>query len=115
SVSTTVIVRTSPGSAPSTAIGAETTCGPSWSGSRLAVRAIALGAQSADQVRSNVSRAAAVVPVPDPVRTGRPALGYPWSWSIVRWLPGTPVGERAAGVHVAEALAAFVEQNGGAA
>ena len=54
-------------------------------------------------------RVAAVVPVPDPVRTGRPALGYPWSWSVVRWLPGTPVGERAAGVHVAEALAAFVE------
>lgn len=54
-------------------------------------------------------RVAAIVPVPDPVRTGRPALGYPWSWSVVRWLPGTPVGDRAAGVHVGEALAAFVE------
>ncbi|MDR6169594.1 aminoglycoside phosphotransferase family protein [Curtobacterium sp. SORGH_AS_0776] len=54
-------------------------------------------------------RVAAIVPVPDPVRTGRPALGYPWSWSVVRWLPGTPAAERAGGVHVAEALAAFVE------
>ncbi|WP_439693086.1 aminoglycoside phosphotransferase family protein [Curtobacterium sp. SP.BCo] len=54
-------------------------------------------------------RVAAIVPVPDPVRTGRPALGYPWSWSIVRWLPGAAAGERAGGVHVAEALAAFLE------
>lgn len=53
-------------------------------------------------------RVAPVVPVPDPVRTGRPALGYPWSWSVVRWLPGTPAGERAGGVRVAEALAAFL-------
>ncbi|OIH95503.1 aminoglycoside phosphotransferase family protein [Curtobacterium sp. MCBA15_001] len=51
---------------------------------------------------------AAVVPVPAPVRTGRPALGYPWSWSIVPWLPGTPAGERIGGVAVATALADFV-------
>ncbi|TDN45427.1 aminoglycoside phosphotransferase (APT) family kinase protein [Curtobacterium flaccumfaciens] len=54
-------------------------------------------------------RVAAIVPVPDPVRTGRPALGYPWSWSVVRWLPGTPAGTRTGGVQVAEALAAFVD------
>ncbi|WP_323749480.1 aminoglycoside phosphotransferase family protein [Curtobacterium sp. VKM Ac-1393] len=54
------------------------------------------------------ARVAPVVPVPAPVRVGRPALGYPWSWSVVRWLPGVPVGERAAGVPVAEGLAAFV-------
>ena len=54
-------------------------------------------------------RVAAIVPVPDPVRTGRPALGYPWSWSIVRWLPGTPAGTRTGGVQVAETLAAFVD------
>src|SRR5262245_2189646 len=28
------------------------------------------------------------LPVPAPVRTGRPALGYPWPWSIVPFLPG---------------------------
>ncbi|MEG8034651.1 aminoglycoside phosphotransferase family protein [Sphingomonas sp. LR61] len=54
------------------------------------------------------ARVAPVVPVPAPVRVGRPALGYPWSWSIVPWLPGAPVGERAAGVRVTEALAEFV-------
>ncbi len=53
-------------------------------------------------------RVAPVVPVPAPVRLGRRALGYPWSWSVVRWLPGDVVGERAAGPGVAAALAAFV-------
>jgi aminoglycoside phosphotransferase (APT) family kinase protein len=28
------------------------------------------------------------LPVPAPVRAGRPALGYPWPWSIVPFLPG---------------------------
>jgi aminoglycoside phosphotransferase (APT) family kinase protein len=28
------------------------------------------------------------LPVPAPVRTGQPALGYPWSWSIIPFLPG---------------------------
>lgn len=55
-------------------------------------------------------RVAPVVPVPAPVRVGRPALGYPWSWSVVPWLPGAPVGERAAGVRVAEALAEFARR-----
>ncbi|WP_144711613.1 aminoglycoside phosphotransferase family protein [Curtobacterium pusillum] len=53
-------------------------------------------------------RVAPVAPVPLPVRTGRPALGYPWAWSVVRWLPGSPVGETPAGVSVAGALAAFL-------
>ncbi|MFN0093101.1 MAG: aminoglycoside phosphotransferase family protein [Acidimicrobiales bacterium] len=30
------------------------------------------------------------LPVPVPVRVGRPALGYPWAWSVCRWLPGEP-------------------------
>jgi aminoglycoside phosphotransferase (APT) family kinase protein len=30
------------------------------------------------------------VDVPVPVRTGRPADGYPWHWSVVPWLPGRP-------------------------
>lgn len=28
------------------------------------------------------------LPVPVPVRAGRAALGYPWSWSVVPYLPG---------------------------
>lgn len=32
----------------------------------------------------------ATLPVPAPVRVGRPGAGYPWSWSVVPWLDGTP-------------------------
>lgn len=28
------------------------------------------------------------LPVPVPVHAGRPALGYPWRWSVCPWLPG---------------------------
>jgi aminoglycoside phosphotransferase (APT) family kinase protein len=28
------------------------------------------------------------VPTPVPVRIGRPGCGYPWPWSVLRWLPG---------------------------
>lgn len=27
--------------------------------------------------------------IPAPLRIGRPALGYPWSWSVNPWIPGT--------------------------
>jgi len=29
--------------------------------------------------------------IPTPVHAGHPALGYPWSWSVVPWLPGIPL------------------------
>ena len=28
------------------------------------------------------------LPIPAPVRSGQPGLGYPWPWSIVPYLPG---------------------------
>ena len=28
------------------------------------------------------------LPVPAPLRVGRPGSGFPWSWSVVRWFPG---------------------------
>lgn len=31
------------------------------------------------------------VPVPEPVFTGRPGAGYPFPWSVRRWLPGQSV------------------------
>lgn len=31
-------------------------------------------------------------PIPEPVALGRPGCGYPWPWSVNRWLPGTPAG-----------------------
>lgn len=30
------------------------------------------------------------LPVPEPVRRGTPGAGYPWDWSVCRWVPGTP-------------------------
>jgi aminoglycoside phosphotransferase (APT) family kinase protein len=30
------------------------------------------------------------LPIPSPCRFGKPALGYPWKWSVLPWLPGTP-------------------------
>ncbi len=31
------------------------------------------------------------IPIPTPARVGRPALGYPWSWSVNPWIAGTIV------------------------
>ena len=28
------------------------------------------------------------LPVPTPIRIGRPGSGFPWAWSVVRWFPG---------------------------
>jgi aminoglycoside phosphotransferase (APT) family kinase protein len=33
------------------------------------------------------------VPVPVPVRVGRPGARFPWPWSVVLWLTGTPSDE----------------------
>src|SRR5699024_12212048 len=33
------------------------------------------------------------LPVPVPLRHGRPTAYYPWSWSVVPWLPGRHAGE----------------------
>lgn len=30
------------------------------------------------------------LPIPAPVAAGRPAAGYPWPWSVNRWLAGEP-------------------------
>jgi aminoglycoside phosphotransferase (APT) family kinase protein len=33
------------------------------------------------------------VPIPAPVRIGRPGEGYPWPWSVVPFLPGRPAAD----------------------
>lgn len=45
-----------------------------------------------------------------PVATGAPALGYPWHWSVHRWLPGETVSPEAGGdtVAMARQLAGFL-------
>jgi aminoglycoside phosphotransferase (APT) family kinase protein len=50
------------------------------------------------------------LPVPVPVRAGRPGLEYPWSWSVVPWFDGesllnAPVQDEQA---VARAIAGFI-------
>ncbi len=32
------------------------------------------------------------LPIPMPVAVGEPAEGYPWKWSIYRWLQGETIG-----------------------
>src|SRR5699024_2389721 len=36
------------------------------------------------------------LPVPVPLRHGRPTAYYPWSWSVLPWLPGRHAGELSA-------------------
>lgn len=53
------------------------------------------------------------LPVPAPVRVGAPALGYPWAWSVVPYLPGEiaavapPTDPHGTAVVLAEFLAAL--------
>lgn len=53
------------------------------------------------------------LPIPAPVRAGRPGLGYPWPWSIVPYLPGEvaaltpPADPAAAAVSLGGFLAAL--------
>jgi aminoglycoside phosphotransferase (APT) family kinase protein len=50
------------------------------------------------------------LPIPEPVALGLPALGYPFAWSVSRWLDGV-VLSRAHGINqaqLAEELAAFL-------
>lgn len=47
-------------------------------------------------------------PVPAPVALGRPAEGYPWSWSVCRWLDGVNPAPGRGGPHLAADLAALL-------
>jgi aminoglycoside phosphotransferase (APT) family kinase protein len=48
------------------------------------------------------------LPVPTPVRIGTPGRGYPWSWSIVPWLPGQPADQAPPDTAQAPLFAAFL-------
>lgn len=50
------------------------------------------------------------VPIPAPVAQGRPGCGFPWPWSVYRWLPGEPakVDRIPDPVRFARQLAAFL-------
>lgn len=50
------------------------------------------------------------LPIPVPVAMGEPAEGYPWNWSVYRWLDGVPASGAAIGDlrDFAETLAGFL-------
>lgn len=60
-----------------------------------------------------VLAAALPLPIPEPVALGRPAAGFPWPWSVNRWIEGEPattadIPDRARfAVDVADFLAAL--------
>jgi len=53
------------------------------------------------------------LPIPSPIRIGRAGCGFPWSWSVTRWLPGEtapvapPLDEHAAASTLARFLRAL--------
>jgi aminoglycoside phosphotransferase (APT) family kinase protein len=55
---------------------------------RLPRRALAAGLIAHEQRWLPILGPRLPLPVPAPVRTGWPGLGYPWPWSIVPFLPG---------------------------
>src|SRR5690606_34153550 len=66
-------------------------------GERLAVRlprrAMALPFLEREQRWLPQLADALPVPVPRPLRIGKPGAGFPWPWSVVPWLPGRPAAE----------------------
>ncbi len=48
------------------------------------------------------------LPVPTPYRIGAPGLGYPWRWSVLPWLNGTPADQSEPSLSQARAFAAFL-------
>ena len=48
------------------------------------------------------------VPVPVPVVAGRPTAAHPRPWSVIRWLPGSPLADRPGSLDFAGALAGFL-------
>lgn len=83
-------------------------------GDNMVVRLPLVAAWAEDVLRERewLPRLAPLLPVaiPEVLGGGRPAEGFPWPWSVYRWLDGeTPVAETLSEpVRLAEELAAFV-------
>ena len=60
---------------------------------RLPRRALAAGIVRNEQRWLPVLAPRLPLPIPVPVRIGEPAAGYPWAWSVVAYLPGTPASD----------------------
>ncbi|MFE7117425.1 aminoglycoside phosphotransferase family protein [Streptomyces sp. NPDC057654] len=50
------------------------------------------------------------LPVPEPVRTGEPSARFPKPWTVMTWVPGTPLDRTSIsrGDHAADTLAGFL-------
>ena len=46
--------------------------------------------------------------VPEPVAVGLPDFGYPWPWTVARWLPGSAATSLSGSVAAARTLAGFL-------
>lgn len=49
------------------------------------------------------------LPIPAPIRTGGPGPGFPWTWSVLPWLDGTPADLDPPGADQGEVLAGFLK------
>ncbi len=49
------------------------------------------------------------IAVPSPLRIGHPGSSYPWGWSILPWLNGSPANELPPGAQQAPKLAEFLK------
>lgn len=48
------------------------------------------------------------IPVPTPYRLGKPAIGYPWRWSVLPWLVGRAADQEEPLANQAKHLASFL-------
>ncbi len=50
------------------------------------------------------------LPIPEPVRVGKPGRGYPWCWSVVRWTDGVSAEREPLEPSQAERLGRFLAE-----
>jgi aminoglycoside phosphotransferase (APT) family kinase protein len=79
---------------------------------RLPRRELAVDGLLAEQRWLPVLAPALPLPIPVPVRVGGPGLGFPWRWSIVPFLAGTPALEGAPidGARAARSFGGFLRE-----
>jgi aminoglycoside phosphotransferase (APT) family kinase protein len=75
---------------------------------RLPRHAVAAELLSNEQTWLPVVAVRLPLPAPIPVRIGRPALAYPYPWSVTPWFDGTPSDLAPPGADQGEVLAAFL-------
>ena len=75
---------------------------------RLPRRQVAVPLLEAEQRWLPVLATRVGLAVPEPVRAGAPGDDYPWPWSVVRWVHGTPVDVQPLDPGEASAFGAFL-------